>query len=189
MQKKWKSFKTSNWMDWTKEIMDWFDDETMKWAKEAHLTDWIITVRFWLKSFEEEMKVWDLNWVALAATSPDPTYKKATITYYPSILEEYHWNRHPSYTVNCIKHEVCHLLTAKIWEIAKDRYSSEKDIDNEIETLTQTISILLKENELLTTTTTRTGKRNKVLAKPKKQTKHSGSKLHSRPRKRPWKKR
>lgn len=189
MKKKWKSFKTSAWLDWTQEIMDWFEKETLKWVDLVHLTDWIVTVRFWLKPFEEEMKIWDGNWVALATTSPDPTYKKAVITYYPSILEEYKWARHPSYTVNCIKHEVCHMITAKIWEIAKDRYASEKEIDNEIETLTQTLSVLLKEDELQSATTTRASKMNKVLAKPKKQAKHSSPKLHSWPRKRPRKKR
>jgi hypothetical protein len=172
---------------WWKKVIDWFNNETRKWINRMNLNDWIITVKFSIKPFEDEY--WETTswWIALASTSPDAVYKKATIVYYPSILDEYNWHRHPSYTINCVKHEVCHLLTAKIWEIAKNRYSSENEINNEIETLTQTLSILIEENELLPTITTRASKMNKVLAKPKKQAKHSSPKLHSWPRKGPRK--
>lgn len=158
---------------WKKNVINWFDSETRKWLKRMNLNDWIVTVRFSLQPYEEWNKV-ARDDTTLATCEPDSVYNKAVITYFPSILEEYNWPRHPEYTINCIKHEVCHLITAKIWEIAKDRHATEQEINNEIENLTQKLSILI-EDELQPTTTKRANKRNKVLAKPKKQTKHSST--------------
>lgn len=131
---------------WKKSVINWFDNETMKWLKRMNLNDWIVTIRFNLKEYEEWDKI-TRDWTTLATCEPDSVYNKAVITYYPSILEEYNWPRHPEYTVNCIKHEVCHLITAKIWDIARDRHATEQEINNEIENLTQKLSVLIEDEQ------------------------------------------
>jgi hypothetical protein len=101
------------------------------------LTDWIITEKFSDKSSES-----DGEKDALATCQPDDVYHKATITFYPEILDlkKEHWSG--SYVENCIKHEVAHLLVAKIASLALDRHATEKQIDDEVESLTQRISII-----------------------------------------------
>lgn len=123
---------------WDKAKIKWVTDEVDKWVKTYRLTAWVIILRFQEKDKEPDEQ-W---WVVAAETSSNPTYLKATITFYPAILlsdkERYNWEQ----TINNIKHELCHLLTEKFSNMAKDRYATEKQIDDELETLVQTLSII-----------------------------------------------
>jgi len=38
---------------WKKSVINWFDNETRKWLKRMNLNDWIVTIRFNLKEYEE----------------------------------------------------------------------------------------------------------------------------------------
>ena len=121
----------------SKRQIKWFHETVGKWLKRYHLTDWIITEKFSDKSSES-----DGEKDALAICQPDDVYHKATITFYPEILDlkKEHWSG--SYVENCIKHEVAHILTAKIASLALDRHATEKQINEEIESLTQKISVI-----------------------------------------------
>ena len=122
---------------WTKamKLYTWLVE---KWAEEYLLSNWVIIVRF---SETPSVTKWEEEKDTLADCTPDTVYSKATITFYPEILK---WKYCGWYIENCVKHEVCHLLTAKISDLAIDRYSTEKQIEEEIEALTQKISVITK---------------------------------------------
>lgn len=122
----------------SKKQIKWFHKTVEKWKKRYHLTDWIITEKFSDRLSDEDSEIKD----ALAICVADDVYHKATITFYPEILsyKKEHWSR--EYVINCIKHEVAHILTAKISSLALDRHATEKQINEEIESLTQKISII-----------------------------------------------
>lgn len=121
---------------WSKKRIDKYNDIVAKWITNYHLDEWVVTIKF-----EETDKAEEKWMIILADTIADPVYLKATITFYPEILKTEKDNSN-EYTENCIKHEVSHLLTSEISDIAHNRYATEDEIDNAIERLTQRISII-----------------------------------------------
>jgi predicted SprT family Zn-dependent metalloprotease len=108
------------------------------WIEKYHLTDWIVTIEY----SDTECKDCDVEWTILANTTPNHVYHKSLIIFYPAILKWRDNKGRWEFVRNCIKHEVAHILTSKIAELAFDRYSTEKQIIDEIESLTQRISII-----------------------------------------------
>lgn len=123
---------------WSNAMIKWFTAETEMWIKKYRITNWIVTTRF-----EEKDRKPDKNWWFTAAdTDANPTYMKASIAFYPAILENDKDRYNCEKTINDIKHELCHLLTEKFYNLACDRYATKKQLDDEIETLTQTIAVI-----------------------------------------------
>jgi hypothetical protein len=68
-----------------------------------------------------------------------PVYKRATIWYYPIAIETYN-NGREDILIQGITHEVSHILTEKLASLAVNRFAGEKELDDEVETLTETIA-------------------------------------------------
>lgn len=121
---------------WDSKKIKWFTETTEKWLKKCYLTDWIILYKFEEKNSDE----WD---DVLATTNSDSTYHEAEIKFFPTILKASSKWWSSEYVEWKIKHEVCHMITEKISDLALNRHTTKKEIDDEIETLTQKISIII----------------------------------------------
>jgi len=124
---------------WNSELIKTFTNIAEKWLTKYCLDDWVVVYSFNEESCPKEN--WDTDTV-LATTTADWVYHKATIIFYPEILQNKKSKIFSKYTENCIKHEIAHLLTNKIADLANDRYATAKQIEEEIESLTQKISIV-----------------------------------------------
>lgn len=123
---------------WTEKKIKWFTEEVDRWVKKYFLDDWVIILKF-----EDRDKIPDEQWWIVAAdTQPNSVYHKATIYFYPAILEnekeKWSWPQ----VVNNIKHELVHLITGRLSDLAIDRYSTKQQIEDEVELLTQKISVI-----------------------------------------------
>lgn len=130
---------------------------------------WLLSLNMYtidLVFSEESKKSENEEWVTLADTIWLDEYMTFKITFYKDSYLQYKkfWEVALRAT---IKHEMCHFITWKLMTLALERHVTEKEIYDATETLTQKISILIKD-ELQRKTTTRNHKVNKVLAKRKK---------------------
>lgn len=121
---------------WDDEKIEWFTYTTNKWLDKCYLSDWIIIYKF----EENNSDDWD---DILATTNSDSVYHEADIRFFPTILKASANGWKSDYVEWKIKHEVCHMLTEKISDLALNRHSTKKEIDDEIESLTQKISIII----------------------------------------------
>ena len=127
---------------WTKQLIKMVDDEVKKMIKRLYLDDWVIKLNFEEENVEDN---WN-DYKVAASTTAEWTYHKATISFYPLII----WkstlkNKKLSLSdKNCVDHEVCHLLTWKLNELASDRFITQKQLNDEIESVTQKLSIILE---------------------------------------------
>lgn len=147
------------------------------WDKKTRTKIWSIVVEYrkllMLPSYtidltfcEESKKNEDSGWVTLAETTWLDEYMTFRITFFKDLYLKYKqcWE---DILRSTIKHEMCHFITWKLMELALERHVTEKEIMDATETLTQKISILIKD-ELPRKNTKRNNKVNKVLAKRKK---------------------
>lgn len=124
---------------WTEEKIKWFDEECQKWVKNYYLQDWVIRLSFEEKDVSDSDWTW---WKTAASTDANSVYHKAVIKFYPTILKNSEKKWSGEETINSIKHELVHLITQEINDLAHDRYSTEKQINDAIEVLTQRISVI-----------------------------------------------
>lgn len=71
------------------------------------------------------------------------SYKTADIWYYPLMEKLYEEGKY-SLLRQAITHEVAHILTTALADAALDRFSTKKEIDKEIEALTESIGQLCR---------------------------------------------
>ena len=123
---------------WEPKIIKFFNEVVSKYQKKYCISDWIIILQF----LEEPSTIDTEQSQILATTAADDVYHKAIIKFYPELLKDRDKKYSGAYVENCIKHELCHIITAKLCNLALDRHSTEKEINEEIESLTQKISII-----------------------------------------------
>lgn len=70
-----------------------------------------------------------------------PAYKSASIYYYQPAIELFEKKRFDILT-QALTHEVAHILTEKLADLALERFVSKREIDSEVESLTETIAQL-----------------------------------------------
>jgi hypothetical protein len=113
----------------------WFVEE---FQQKLNLQNWKFEIRF---SKKENYNSKSSSWIC-ADIWVDPVYLKWNITLYPKLLEQ-----RETVWLNVfremIMHEMCHCLTEWLSNIAKSRYLQESEIDEECESLTQRIAILV----------------------------------------------
>lgn len=76
--------------------------------------------------------------------SYSPSYKTATVWYYPYILKlfkEKNW----ALLRQSLSHEMAHILTNPLADIANDRYVSKRELDVAVESLTESIAQIGRE--------------------------------------------
>lgn len=66
------------------------------------------------------------------------SYKTADIWYYPCVLKLFKEKRYLLLR-QALTHEIAHILTNPLADMAHDRFSSKKEIEREVEALTETI--------------------------------------------------
>jgi hypothetical protein len=109
-----------------------------EFQQKLNLHDWKFEIRF---SKKENYNSKSSSWVC-ADIWVDPVYLKGNITLYPKLLEQRE-TVGLSVFREMIMHEMCHCLTEWFSNIAKSRYLQESEIDEECESLTQRIAILV----------------------------------------------
>lgn len=156
-----KSIKKEKFI-WTKNIRSKIRSIVIEYRRLLMLPSYTIDLSF----CEESKKNEDSGWITLAETTGLDEYMTFRITFFKDLCLKYkqQWEEALRST---IKHEMCHFITWKLMELALERHVTEKEIMDATETLTQKISILIKD-ELPRKTTKRNNKVNKVLAKRKK---------------------
>jgi hypothetical protein len=98
-----------------------------------------ITIRFHEKKFNEDVKAGTVAFRIKYSSC----YKTADIWYLPLVLDLFRKKDFSSLR-QALTHEIAHIITTPLGDIAHQRYASEREVEDSIESLTETIAQLCR---------------------------------------------
>lgn len=127
----------------------------VKKQKKDHFREWLNTSTKMLIElygigattvvFHEKVKVGETmkDGVVFFRINYSNSYKTANIWYYPAAVEAFQ-RKDFGLLRQGLTHEIAHILTNKLSDLAGDRYVSKAEVDEAIESLTETIGQLCR---------------------------------------------
>jgi hypothetical protein len=102
-----------------------------------------LTVRFYSSKSDSKGITNESNMVVFSIKY-DKSYKTAYIHYYPVTLKLFNNNRIAD-LIDALSHEISHIFSYPIFEIAQRRYTTKREIIEANEEMTESISILVRQ--------------------------------------------
>lgn len=101
-----------------------------------------INLKFCERKDEPEPKIG--RGTVVFSISYDKSYKTAYLEYHPVALRFYSQGRIHD-LMDALSHEVCHIFTFPIYQLALNRFSPEKSIQEANEQLTEEVAVLVRQ--------------------------------------------
>lgn len=98
-------------------------------------------IRFYFKTYEKKVKEHPQD--GIFAIEYDPTYKAAYITITENALYLYDSKEYKTLS-DALVHEVGHIVTHRLEQLAKQRHTTRKDIDDTVEETTESIAQIVR---------------------------------------------
>ena len=122
---------------WTKKEMDYIESLIIKYKKVLKLQDWRIEFIFQNGEVAD-----DENYKDVAVIDINISYLTATIEFKPFFIKRIQIDS-KKIIKPTIKHELCHILTEPLYELACTSFKSAKELERIREQLTEKISKLI----------------------------------------------
>lgn len=122
---------------WTKKEMEYIESLILKYKKVLKLDNYSIEYTFQNGEVPDDEKYRDV-----AEMNTQISYYRAILTLYPFFLKRMRvYGKNDA--VGFIKHELCHILTEPLYELAYTSFKSQKETERVREQLTEKISKLI----------------------------------------------
>lgn len=122
---------------WTKKEEDYIESLIIKYKKILKLQDWTIEYTFCNGEVPDDEETH-----TTAIINTDISYYKAYLQLKPFFLKKFRTDGKSS-AIDGIKHELCHILTEPLYELACTSFKSIKELERAREQLTEKISKLI----------------------------------------------